>query len=188
MIGREPSKGTWRIVSWKSWRTEARHGEALAVADLERGLRTPRLKARDREVVDHNRRSRIDGADFRRDNHVDDAVGRNRRSEERLTPNGFHSTVIAELPLFHHLHHRHRRSARPAQETLRPRGSSPSRPTERPASVRQSRDRSLAFERVELNVKIRAERAESARDDPEAVGDRATQDLRTDHFAGTSGQ
>ena len=86
----------------------------------------------------------------------------------RLTPNGFHSTVIALLPLAAAaaaLHDRHRELA--AGEEAR--GLARQRDQGR---LGERGDRALLLERVEGDVEILAERPEGARDDREAVGDR----------------
>ena len=112
-----------------------------------------------RQIVDDDRRGRVDRADFRRDDQVDDAVGKHGRREgqadaERL-PFDRDARCCRRPAAAAVLGDRDREFA--AGEEAR--GLARQRDQGR---LGERRDRALALERVERDVEVRAERAERA--------------------------
>ena len=81
------------------------HRKGFSVAQLDDGLRAASLQTGDGQIVDDDRCGRIDRADFRRNDHIDYAVGEHRRSEgkahaERLPLDCKCAALLLEPPPF----------------------------------------------------------------------------------------
>ena len=125
----------------------------------------------------------IDRADFRRDDQVDDAVGKHRRRERKADAERLPLDRVGGRRL----------AAAPPPPTFCTTGTGNSPPARKLAvspdsaisvgcaSVVTAPLRSSASS---WTLKLRAERPERARDDPEAVGDRA--DAIAEHCSGSS--
>src|SRR5918993_1004645 len=145
--------------------------ETLPVPQLDGRLGAASLQTRDRQIVDDDRGTRIDRADFRRDDEVDDSIGKHCRGKgqadaERLPFNGQRGGHAATTTATDILCNRHRELAAGKEAG----GLTGKRDQSR---LRERVNKAFALQRIERRVNLEPEDVEGAGQDAEAVDDRA---------------